>query len=316
MRSFRQIAKLLLYLKGRLPQNGDWLFVTESTSSESPVDAAEGYRQPSAVLKELSETASTEEIKLIYDRAKSFESTVGEIANRVYDKSKVLFGAASFASTILLALGSALLPPLLAGSTWLSILGISLSVLLVLHLGRSLVIAASVMTREVIVHETPSELFGLSTKKAPEIFRELIAKTVAYSVQTQAYGQEKLNRLITAQTSFRYALVYYFIIAVLSVGVRFGVGNVEGPSVRALDEDLKALKRNVELLNLTQENLSTSVDHIKNEQTSAQQELRISYDLRKSELDVLRDIEAQLRKAQEISSPSAPRGSVQLGRRN
>ncbi len=294
MRFTRYLGRLLLNLKGRLPLNGDWLFVTESVSGEKQIDAADEYQAPSMVLKLLSGTVTPETTKLIYERVKSYEGTVNDIANRVYDKSKVIFGAASFASTIILALGSTLLPPLLVSSVWLRVVGAALSFFLVFHLSRALIIAAEVMIRELMVRETPGELIELGENDEGGALRELIAKVLAYAIQTQTLGLEKLNRLIIAQHSFRYALVFYFALAVLSVVVRLGESNIEGTSAGAVAEEIKDLKNKVEATSARQGKLASAVDTLEKEHALIQRELRESIELRRAELDFLRILEAQL----------------------
>jgi hypothetical protein len=297
MKPVRFILTLLLKVKESLPKNGDWIFVTESAPADVQIDVAEPYKSPESVLARLSKDAEPEAVKLIYERAKAYESFVEGTANRVYDKSKVLFGAASFASTVLLALGSTLLPPLLASAWWLIAIGAVLSTLILVHLSRSLMIAAKIMVREVIIRESPEEIIDLGAKKDSEVLRELAARTLSYSIQTNEMGRQRVNRLMIAQHSFRYALGFFITLSVLSSLVHLGEG-IKEPKIGALVKEISALGSD-------QSRLDAKLSSLEHEQVLIKRELRGYIDLRKTELEMLRELATQLRSRQVNRQPTS-----------
>ncbi|HTG32946.1 MAG TPA: hypothetical protein VLB76_08430 [Thermoanaerobaculia bacterium] len=296
-------SQKLLSLKGRLPLNGDWLFVTETARREGQfVDVAEKYTRSDAVLGRFSAETDADTAKMIYERVKAYEGRVGDTANRVYDKAKVIFGTVSFSSTILLALGSTLLPPLLASSPWINVLGIMLACLLAVHLVRSLIIASRVMTREEIIHEGPEELIDLSEKKEVDLIKEITAKVLAYAIQTDERGSQKVNRLIIAQHSFQWAFIFFFILAVLSIAMRIESTRLEESSVSKALREIRTIQEGDAARDLRWERMNYKVDSLASGQALARREVREFEALRLAEMEFLRALDTQFKKGQNALS--------------
>jgi len=213
-----RFLKKLLFVKHKLPYNGDWLFVTESPIEENnEQDIACEYDKPDEILKNL-KSDNLELAQLTYERAKDYESFIYNSANHIRDKAKTLLSTASFTSALLLIVLSFFLTTIVSFNWWVIVIESILILFLAEHLIRALAIANDAMTREEFIRQSPSELLSISsTEKGDSIkaYDKLTSQIVAYASQTHEYIRKRGNKLILAQTAFRYGLIYFVIIFIV-----------------------------------------------------------------------------------------------------
>jgi hypothetical protein len=212
-----RIKNVFKSIKERLPANGDWLYVTETSydKTQLPNDIAAKYDTPDKVLKEI-RSNGPDVIKLIYEQAKAYEAAIYDGGNQVREKAKALLSTAGFISAILLGVSAFLLSTVIALKIYIFIIEVFLFLLLSTHFIRSLSIALRVMTREEIVRASPSEFLSFpattDTEELEDAMKLTIARIVAYANQTQEDIRRRANKLILGQHAFRYGLIYFVIL--------------------------------------------------------------------------------------------------------
>ena len=245
----------LLKVKSKLPLNGDWLYVTATTTSGQPqqVDLAAKYDKPEKVLMSL-KSKDIESTKLIYERSKAYESRIENIANLTRDKAKTLFGTTSLVSAVFFGVTSFFSFSSVNFPWYAVAVELIVFILLAFHLIRSLVISMEVMTREQSITASPDEFldcydnsaFSEATDCTPSVnvYKQAIAQTVAYSNQTHEYINERKNNLIMGQHAFKYALISFALLIVIHIFSILSYGNSRptGNSAVAAEQQTKLLQ--------------------------------------------------------------------------
>lgn len=208
--------KWVLELKKSMLWNGDWLFVTETPPKVQSVkqDLALRHDSPPKVLGSLV-TNDLDSIKLIYDRAKAYESRIENIGNLTREKARTLLGTISIVTAVFFGVASFFSSSTLKYPPWAIVIELLLFLLLAAQLIHSLVIAMDVMTREVSINASVDEM--LKSDDAPDsdntpllmLYKNAIAQMIAYSNQTHSYITDRVSKLILGQHAFRYGLVYF-----------------------------------------------------------------------------------------------------------
>lgn len=230
-------------IKSKLPMNGDWLYVTETPSTEQPQqeDLATKHDTPAKVLEDLTSN-DIETIKLIYERAKAHESRIENIGNLTRDKAKTLLGSTSLLSAVLFGAASFFSSISTKFSWWAVAFELALFVLLACHLIHSLIVAMDVMTREQSVSASPDEFLssyedsnassdGTMGAQPLKAYKNAIAQAVAYANQTHEYIHERKNKLILGQHAFKYGLIYFPVLITFHILAALFYGN-SGPSAQ------------------------------------------------------------------------------------
>jgi hypothetical protein len=228
----------LLHVKSNLPSNGDWVFVTQTPITKQPQqdDLSAKHDTPEKVLKDL-KSNDLESIRLIYERAKAYESTIENIGNLTRDKAKALLSTTSMVSAVFFGVASFFSSSSIKFPWWAISIELIIFILLASQLIRSLVIAMDVMTREQAISASPDEfLASYRDSDASErhtisplvnAYKNAIAQTVAYSNQTHGHINGRKNRLILGQHAFRYGLVYFVLLIMVHTFATISYVNVE-----------------------------------------------------------------------------------------
>ena len=222
--------------KSKMPFNGDWLFVTEDNTlpqshEKEQLLAEEKWETPSEVFQKL-ETEKLEVVKLIYERAKTYEAIVNSRADHVRDKAKSLLGTVSFVSAVLGGVASFLTTSIVKLNGWWFVGELVLLVILGGHLIRALLIAMDVMTREVVITSRKEEFLLPKSETELHALKCSISQIVTYANQTNELVWARVNQLILGQTAFRYGLLWFSLL--------LGVQIFAGKAVNEIDAKAKA----------------------------------------------------------------------------
>lgn len=207
--------------KSRLPLNGDWIFVTPTIVSpdKEKVDIADKFSSIDEVKAHLtSEKLSEPGLKLVYERAKEFERSVMVRADHVRGKAATLLGTSSLVSAVLFGILGFMMRDITVNPAWVIVIELILGFEMMCHFIRSLFIAADVMTREVSVEASPSEILAFDSIVV--YLKDAISQTIAYGNMTSEYIRKKVNRLIIGQHAFRYGLVYFALLLAVQTASR------------------------------------------------------------------------------------------------
>ena len=207
--------------KSKLPLNGDWLFVTVTPvrGDIKHDDIADKFSSIDQVMEHLtSDKLSESGLMLIYERAKEFAGSVSARADHVRGKASTLLSTSSLVSAVLFGALGFMMSDVSVNPAWIIAIELFLGVEMMCHFIRSLFIAADVMTREVSVEASPSEI--LSFDSVESYLKNAISQSVAYGNMTSEYIRKKVNRLIIGQHAFRYGLIFFAILLALQTGSR------------------------------------------------------------------------------------------------
>jgi len=287
-------------MKSYLPLNGDWLFVTETPIRNNYVqrDLTAGYEVPEKVLASLTSN-NIDLIKFIYERAKLHEDRIENISNQMRDKAKTLLGTVSFVSAIFFGIISFFTPSTLKLPWWFIFSELSLFILLACQMIRSLMIAMEVMTREESIVAPPDEFLrsyenGNETENAIiTAYKNAIAQTVAYPIQTHLLLKKRINRLILGQRAFQYGLFYFVLLIFIHVSCtaityknnQLYNSHTNAPSQEQMLKDLRSEQENIKaqmvennkelsVLNKSEKKISLKVDELEAEASQLNRNLK------------------------------------------
>jgi hypothetical protein len=261
------LLKWILTLKSRMPLNGDWIFVTE-TPSKGQIqdnDLAAKHDSPEKVLKSLA-SDNQDSIKLLYDRAKTYESRIQNIGNLTRDKAKTLLGTVSVVTAVFFGAATFFSSGTSAYPRWAMLIELLLFLLLSTQLIHSLIIAMDVMTRETSIIASFDEMLkrysnrdGVNTSLLMA-YKDAIAQMIAYSNQSHFYINSRVNQLILGQHSYRYGLFYFAILIIFHVCV--SMFYIPPNPMKLLNHTISLQQSMLEVVDRDQKNISSRVDDI------------------------------------------------------
>lgn len=262
-------------IKGKLPLNGDWLYVSEIYLPPTLCDSEaslgeETWDTPDKIFQELN-SSDLQIIKLIYERAKAYESMINAKADHVRDKAKSLLGTVSFVSAALFGITTFLTTSIVKLDGWWFTCELVLLGIFAAHLFRALLLAMNVMMREVVITSRQEEL--LLQKSATELhaLKCLSAQIFAYANRTDEFVRERVNKLILGQAAFQYGIIWFSLLLIVQICAGKKINEMETRAKSAilnqaeiqssvlsreqqLSEELKHLK--IEIDRIRQDNAS------------------------------------------------------------
>lgn len=223
----RRVSLRLKRVKSKLPLNGDWLYVTENYAPSIEQSLGEeNWDTPDKVFQEIN-SGKLEVLKLVYERAKAYESIVNSKADHVRDKAKSLLGTVAFVSAVLLGVTSFLVTSIVKLNGWWFIGELILVSVLGTHLVRALLIAMDVMMREVIITSRKEELLLQRSETELHALKCLISQIFSYANKTDEFVRERVNKLILGQDAFRYGVVCFALFLVIQIYAGKKVNEIE-----------------------------------------------------------------------------------------
>jgi hypothetical protein len=289
----------LLWLKSKLSFIGDLLFVRETPVDvhSLPEDQAAKFDRPDKVLSGL-KSENIEVLRITYERAKDFEREIAATADHVRDKAKTLFSTGSFVSGVLFGVSALFVTAVSTFSSILVIIHGLLFTIVFSHFIRAFFLAMIVMTKEESVQAGPSEYLVIANKKKEStLLREAISQRVAYANQTHEYLRKRSNKLIVAQTSFRYGLIYFLILVLFHFfSYALQTKELSTENWSRLDSLTSVTARTLTETNTVLESISRELsDSNKAQQSIVEQLKRI-----RSGLDTIALVNKGVRKAQKV----------------
>jgi len=208
----KTVGGILVHYKSKLPSNGDWLWVSfEGEATEGKV-----IESVDDVIGQI-QTNDSDVLSLMYERSKNFETRIISNISDTRDKAKSLLTMSSFAATTVFAV-AAVLSSTIRIQAGLAVIVIALYVLLCSHLFHALCKALQVLTREDVVYASHDDIVGNEDERSPAL-RKAIAETLVFARQTRRKSAGRVGDLLVGLTSFRYGLVYFFLMVALNVGI-------------------------------------------------------------------------------------------------
>lgn len=264
-----RVGKRILQFKSKLPANGDFLFVTETPArgGQEDIDLADRYKHRNAVLNQL-RSNDLDVIKLIYERAKIYESKVEMVDTVTRDKAKTLVGVSSLTSAIFLGFVSAFSSAIPKFNWWILLIELLLFIFLASHLLNALLKALESLTREVSEWPGPQDFLLSRVDVKPYFaFSEAIAQIVSSACKNLGYIHERNNKVQIAQHAFYYALIYFLVF------VMFHILALSIPLNTNIDDPMKKAFASMEKIPTAIETISISINSERQEQMTAIKEL-------------------------------------------
>jgi hypothetical protein len=228
----RQIfLEYVLKLKHKLPLGGDWLFVTETPSSDDVLtqDLVMEYLNQEDVLFDL-KTENENVVKLIYERALKYNKDVENISENIKKKAEILLRMTSFVSAIFFGILSFVsVSKNMNVPNWMLFLISIFFILMGVHLISSLVQAIKVMTREELVLSSPQQIVFKSNEDIQgnnenivlHAYKMAISDIISNACNTHKLIRRSINKVIIAQYSFVYGLFFFMLIIGLQFSASF-----------------------------------------------------------------------------------------------
>ena len=255
-----------LRIKCRLPSDGDWLFSTTQRCRKhlhdgTQIDLDEDFATPERALETFGKIDSVDASKLLFEHAKSRWTRAESTIDATRDKAKVVMGATTVAFAIVTAV-AAQVWAIPSAVSWPHILLLAGLVLVVAHFIRALALSLQAITRDVL--ELPStqrwaEILRAEQVESGKAYLVLAAETLSSAVATNARLRERVNSVILAQTSFKWALILSPFLLIASATVAGGYGQRKD---RDISRRLEMVEKQGETTNTQMRGISGSVSNL------------------------------------------------------
>ena len=200
-----------------MPDDGDWLFSSEAVckkhrpTGHAQCDLDSAFETPEKALAEFADVIVPEGRKLLYDHANQQFQAAEMTQATERDKAKQLLGTTSLTLALISASLALLRDWLTEFPVWAMIIVLALFVWVVSHFLRALLLSIRAITRdETIAVSTQAvvDVLKESQEKYEDghVYQRLAADLRWATTETNSRLLARINRVILAQTSFRWGL--------------------------------------------------------------------------------------------------------------
>ncbi len=219
------ILEKLLDLKHKLPFDGDWLFVTLSTNIE---DDEGNIKEDGEIVKEKINNNGLKNnnyqiISQFSDFANDRMVKIEERSKLVREKAKLIWQSAGVIFTVFFTITSLLINNFTHLPFNIKTIIFTLAIFMIIHLSRALKASIDSITREQNIILSSDSLIEIAEESTNEsqYLEKITLEKINNSNEKNKFVTRRVNKVIIAQSSLVWGIIYLALILMLIIGSLF-----------------------------------------------------------------------------------------------